>query len=53
MGQKELAYLKGGANCLSMVRDRNVSENRLSMGLISKHLLKNYDFSVICLEVCQ
>lgn len=36
-----------------MVRDRNVSENRLCLGLISKHLLKCYDFSVICLDVCQ
>lgn len=52
-GQQNLANLKGGANCLSMVGDRNVSENRTFIGLIPKHSLKDYAFSVTCLEVCQ
>ena len=53
VGQQHLAKLREGAESLSMVSDRNVSENRPFIGLIPKHSLKDYAFSVTCLEVCQ
>ena len=32
---------KGGANCLNMVSNRNVSESTTFFGLVTKHSLKN------------